>query len=129
MSYEMSAELRRRKKKKGVIAREMRANRARGPVAILVARGFSKEEAKRIMRARRGQVMPRPRKHSERESSTGRYESFDAMCVCGHSKGNHTAGEGRGSAGDCIYHEADDAAADAPFCSCEKYRKARKVSR
>lgn len=113
MSYEMSAELRRRKKKKGVIAREMRANRARG-LAILVARGFSKEEAKRIMRARRGQVMPRPRKHSERESSTGRYESFDA---------------GRGSAGDCIYHEADDAAADAPFCSCEKYRKARKVSR
>jgi hypothetical protein len=51
----------------------------------------------------------------------GRYAvGFDAICACGHTKGDHLAGNGRG-AYECIVHETKN----GEPCDCERFRKSR----
>lgn len=59
--------------------------------------------------------------HQLRESSGQYAVGLDAMCVCGHSKGVHVAGNSRG-AYECINHEVGD----GTDCDCVKFKAARK---
>jgi hypothetical protein len=47
---------------------------------------------------------------------------FAKLCVCGHTLGQHTAGNGRG-AGECLAHE--DGGIPGEPCECEKFRASR----
>ena len=56
------------------------------------------------------------KQHNELRDDEGRYAvSFEAVCTCGHVKGDHLAGRTGRSIYECGH---DD-------CDCEKFRKAR----
>lgn len=71
-------------------------------------------------KSRRGRNNTAPRKHDLREHSGQYAVGLDRLCVCGHRKGVHVAGDGRG-AYECIVHEVEDG---HPTCDCEKFKAA-----
>lgn len=56
-------------------------------------------------------------RHISRDRKSGRYDSLDAMCRCGHRKGVHTAEKPH----ECIAHDFG-----AVICGCKGFKLARK---
>lgn len=73
-------------------------------------------------RHRRGRSNDESHKHDLRNDA-GQYDvGYDRLCRCGHRKGSHVAGDGRG-AYECIVHEVGEGPeANQPPCDCEKFR-------
>lgn len=70
-------------------------------------------------------MMTTDKRHSLRETD-GRYAvGFDAMCVCGHTKGCHAAGRRGDSNGECLGNEAPPPLAYDGECDCPRFRKSR----
>jgi hypothetical protein len=62
--------------------------------------------------------------NTTRDQKTGQYahSNFDAVCVCGHDLGAHTAAVYQGER-PCIVNDVVDGAEP---CDCLKFRKTRK---
>lgn len=62
-------------------------------------------------------------KHTQNRDEQGRYDfdNLDLLCTCGHTLGNHSAGD---SPKDCLYYSFPQHTADN--CGCLRFRKARK---